>query len=93
MIKIVATSIVKEGKEKEFLEIAKELVTKSQKEAGNIFYTINQSIENSRQFCFLESWKDQGAIDAHNKSKHFTTLVPKLGELREQGTLEIYKEL
>ena len=93
MIKIIATSIIKEGKEQEFLAIAKTLVEKSQQEPGNIFYTINQNIENPRQFCFLECWKDQEAIDCHNKSEHYTTLVPKLGELREKGTLEIYKEL
>ncbi len=93
MIKIVATSIIKEGMEEKFLEIAKQLVDQSQKEPGNIFYTVNQSMENPREFCFIECWRDQQALDIHNASVHFTTLVPQLGQVRESGMLHKYIEL
>ena len=29
----------------------------------------------------MEFWKDQAAIDFHNATEHFTTLLPKLAEL------------
>lgn len=93
MIKIIATSIVKEGKEQEFLEFARNLVKESQKEEGNLSYTLNQSIENPRQFCFIECWKDQAALDSHNLSNHFVTLVPLLAQCREKGMLETYIEV
>ena len=64
MIKIVARQIIK----KEYLEsyhaLAAELVAASNKEAGCISYSSNQSIADERVHCFLEVWKDQDAIDA-----------------------------
>lgn len=93
MIKIVASSMVKEGMEEQYKEMARELVERSAAEEGNIMYTLNQDINNSRAFAMIEIWKDQAAIDAHNASEHFTTIVPKLGELTEGGSVALYKEV
>ena len=94
MIKIVAKSLVSEGKEEHYKAIAEELVRKSAAEEGNIFYTLNVSKNNPRLFAIMECWKDQDAIDFHNATPHFTELVPKLGELcDEKMEVEIYQEI
>ncbi|MBR3245806.1 MAG: antibiotic biosynthesis monooxygenase [Parasporobacterium sp.] len=93
MIKIVACTLVKEGMEEQYKEAARELVKCSSAEEGNITYTLNQDINNPRSFAMIEIWKDQEAIDKHNASEHFTTIVPKLGEMAEGKSLTIYREV
>ena len=85
MIKIVAKMLVKADKVEEFKATAQELVEKSNAEAGNIFYSLNVSTANPRLLAFIECWKDQEAIDIHNKTEHFTSILPKLGALFEEG--------
>ena len=63
MIKIVVNMPIKEGLAESFKATAKELVEKSAAEAGNIYYTLNESVENPGVFAIMECWKDQAAID------------------------------
>jgi quinol monooxygenase YgiN len=90
MITIVAKSVIKEGKVDEFIALAKELVEESRKEAGCIAYDLNVDINNKNVLTFIEEWKDKEAIGIHNSSAHFTTIVPRLGELREQSEVNLY---
>ena len=78
MIKIVVNMPIKEGLAESFKATAKELVEKSAAEAGNIYYTLNESVENPGVFAIMECWKDQAAIDFHNATEHFTSILPKL---------------
>ncbi len=94
MIKIVAKAVVKEEKIEEFQKVASELVEKSQAEEGNVSYSLNQNISDSCRHAFIEIWKDQDAIDKHNASEHFTTLIPKLVEMcSEDLDIELYAEI
>ena len=85
MIKIVAKMIIKEDQIEKFQNTAKELVEKSRAEEGNISYSLNQSTADPKVHCFIEIWKDQAAIDIHNASEHFTTILPILGEMAEEA--------
>ncbi len=93
MIKIVAWTLVKEGMEEKYKEEAKELVACSAAEEGNISYTLNQDINNPRMFAMIEIWKDQEAIQKHNASTHFTTIVPKLGKYAEDKGITLFQEV
>jgi quinol monooxygenase YgiN len=90
MIIIVAKSVVKEGKVEEYKTLAKKLKEESQKELGCIAYNLHQDINNKNILTFIEEWKDREAIELHNKSAHFTSIVPKLGELREKSEVNLY---
>ena len=68
-------------------------VERSAAEEGNITYTLNQDINNPRAFAMIEIWKDQDAIDKHNASEHFRTLVPKLGVMAEEKSIALYQEV
>ena len=83
MIKIIARRLVREECVEEYLRMTAELVAKSQAEAGCVTYTLNRCTENPRLFSFIEIWKDQAAIEAHNASEHFTRIVPRLARLVE----------
>ncbi|MBR1566446.1 MAG: antibiotic biosynthesis monooxygenase [Oscillospiraceae bacterium] len=94
MIKILAKRLVREGCVDEYLSTAAELIAASQAEPGCVTYTLNRCAEEPRQFCFIEIWKDQAAIDAHNASEHFTRIVPQLGKLVEVAyPVEHYTEV
>ena len=94
MIKIIAKMPVAEGKLEEFKTLAKELVEKSAGEAGNVYYTLNVSTSDPRQFAILECWKDQAAVDYHNGTEHFTGLLPKIAALCDGDiTVELLNEV
>ncbi len=94
MIKIVAEMVVKAECLDSFKALAKELVEKSAAEEGNIVYTLNQNTADSCVLAFIETWKDQAAIDAHNASAHFTGILPKLQPLCSSvPPFKIYKEI
>jgi quinol monooxygenase YgiN len=78
MIGIVAEFVVKKDKVEEFLTTIKPLVEESNKEAGCIKYELHKNFNEDNKFAMMEEWKDQTAIDFHNSSKHFTTILPQL---------------
>ena len=47
------------------------VVDATRKEEGNISYELHQDISNPMTYVFIEIWKSQEAIDAHNRSAHF----------------------
>ena len=85
MIKIVAVMKVKAEYLDTFKTLAKELVEKSLAEEGNISYSLNELIGDPATLAFIEVWKDQAAIDTHNATEHFTSILPRLGELCENA--------
>lgn len=94
MIKIIAKMLVKKDMTEDFKLAVRELVEKSAAEEGNVFYTLNASKENPCLFAIIECWKDQAAIDYHNNTEHFTTILPKLGEMCEGDTsIELFDEV
>ena len=81
MIKIIAKTRVPVEDQSAFILLAKPLVAASQAEEGNVFYQLHRSLTDPEELVFIEAWRDQQAIDAHNASSHFTDTLPKLAEL------------
>jgi len=92
MIKIVARNQVKAEKRDEFLTIAAELVQASQAEEGCLAYDVFANVKDENELTFIEEWKDMEAIEAHNASKHFTTLVPKINECVASSDVQLYQK-
>jgi quinol monooxygenase YgiN len=78
---IIANVTVKPDKVKAFTEAAKEIIEKSNKEAGCKSYQLFQDPYNNSKFVFVEEYKDQAAIDAHFASDYFKAFGPKIGDL------------
>jgi quinol monooxygenase YgiN len=94
MLKIVARITVKKDKIEEFKRTAEELIRKSSAEEANVFYTLNQNVEDEQKFAFIECWRDNEALKTHGASEHFTRIFPQLGELSESSEpAEIYMEV
>lgn len=75
----------------EFLAMAKELVAASSSEEGNIFYTLNESVNDPESFFFIEHWMSQQAIDEHNKTAHFAALINAIKEKALPITIDLAK--
>ena len=94
MIKVVARTIVREECIEAYHTLAKELVAQTQKESGNISYTLNQSVENKKLHAMIEVWESGEALDAHMASEHFNRIVPQMAEYAEEKyPLELYSEV
>lgn len=94
MITVVAKSNVLPEKREEFLKLAREMEQKSRQERGCISYTLYESMDNPNQFCYIEFWKDADALEAHNNSEHFLSLVPKMNQLKKEPShVELYHEI
>lgn len=94
MIKVVARTLVREECMEAYHALAKELAAETQKERGNISYTLNQNVKNKKLHAMLEVWENQEALDAHMASEHFRRIVPQLTAFAEEKyPLEIYSEV
>jgi quinol monooxygenase YgiN len=90
MIYIVAKSVIKNECRDEYIKAAKELVAKSQKEAGCIAYNLYEGVNKPNILTFIEQWRDQAALAAHSQSEHYKAIVPKLADMREKGEVQLY---
>lgn len=93
MIIITARNVLKRGKKEEFLQAVRPLVASSRAEAGNISYELYEDMDDPDAVCFIESWKDAGAIEAHNDSPHFRQWMEKKKLFVEKGEVNKYIRL
>lgn len=94
MIRVVAKVLIKEDKVDTFITAAKALVDASRKDAGNIGYTLNVSVDNPRLFAIIENWQDQESLDAHMKQPHFLESMGATKECAETDmTIELFNEV
>jgi quinol monooxygenase YgiN len=78
---IVAKLSVKSDKLKDFIEVAREMIEKSNKESGCSFYQLYQDPYDNSRFVFVEEYKNQSAVDTHFATDYFKAFGPKIGDL------------
>lgn len=90
MLIVIARAEVKPENQDKFIAIAKELVTKTREEPGNIAYTLLQGLEENLM-TFSEQWQDKAALDEHFAKEYFKRILPKLEALQEgPAKLDVY---
>ena len=83
MIRLNVFISVNAGNRDELLDVARKLVNASQADKGCVAYDIFTSATRPGVMMICETWADQPSLDAHQKSAHFTTLVPRIESLGE----------
>lgn len=78
---IIAKLSVKTEKIKDFNEVAKDMVEKSNTESGCSFYKLYQDPFDNTKFVVVEEYKNQAAVDAHFASDYFKAFGPKIGDM------------
>ena len=88
MIRLNVFIQVNESNRDAALKAAKELVEQSLEDRGCVAYDVFESATRSDILMICETWKDADSLAAHEKTRHFVTLVPKLQEL---GSMKLEK--
>ena len=78
---IIAKLSVKPEKIKDFNEVAKEMVEKSNTESGCSFYQLYQNPFDNSKYVVVEEYKNQTAVDAHFASDYYKAFGPKIGDM------------
>lgn len=81
MINIFVTINVTADKRAKVLELLAELTAASQKEIGNLRYQYYLHPTDPTQIVICERWENAAVLAAHEATKHFTTLLPQIGDL------------
>jgi quinol monooxygenase YgiN len=85
MINIVAKHFVKRDELDNFITLAKELVSETQKkDAGCIHYDLFQDLKDPQILTIIEEWENEDVLNKHMEAKHFKDIIPKLGGFFEK---------
>ena len=80
---VVARLTIKKEAVENFVKFAQKIVEETRKETGCISYNLyKNTFGQEAEFIFYEEYKDQAAIDFHNKSEYlkqfFSNITPLL---------------
>lgn len=81
MLKIVAHFYIKPEYVEKTDALFTEMVEKSRKDEGCLSYDLYQVEGDTGHFVFIETWKDNAALEAHNQTEHFTRIVKQLTDM------------
>lgn len=85
---------VESGKEKEFEDAMREMITKVESEEGTLAYVFHRSQHNPGEFLIYEKYRDKAAFDRHSATPYFKELFGKIGPLLAgEPKMEMYEEL
>ncbi len=79
----VARYLAKPGKERDVEGILPALVAPSRREIGCYQYDLLRNPSDPRDFCFVERWGDDRAVDQHSESAHVKTAMAQVEGLVE----------
>jgi quinol monooxygenase YgiN len=83
---ITAKVYIKPGNEADFITAAQEMITNSNKEEGCLGYMLYQDPYEKTNFIFVESYKNQAAVDAHFATPYFKGFGDKIGNMTSKPT-------
>lgn len=93
MIRIVVTKRVSPDNVATFEGLTRELVAGSRAEEGCVDYSINKSVQEDGLYAIFEVWASNEALEAHQKTEHFTRLVPLIGEYAVTESFGVFSEI
>jgi quinol monooxygenase YgiN len=82
-VHVVARYLAKPGKEDEVMGLLTALVAPSRRELGCYQYDLLRNPVDPRDFCFVERWEDDQAVDQHSATAHVKTAGAQVESLVE----------
>lgn len=82
-MRVVAHLRAQEGKGAELGEALKGLIDPTRAEPGNISYELLASLDDDRDYTFVEEYQDGDAFDAHMETPYIAAAMAALPELVE----------
>lgn len=77
-LNIVARFVVTDSTRESVKASILKCAVSSQKEEGNNYYELTESVLDPNVFVIIEEWKSQEAIDFHNSTSHFKELIESI---------------
>ena len=87
-LRVVAHLRAQEGKGAALGEALKGLIEPTRAEPGNISYQLLASLDDERDYTFVEEYQNGDALDAHMKTPHIAAAMAAMPELVE-GDLDM----
>ncbi len=84
-LRVIARLVARAGKEEALRSLLMELIAPTRKESGCITYELLQNKENSREFTFVEEWRDDAALEAHFATDDIQNALGKFPDLLAEG--------
>ena len=82
-VHVIARVRAKEGKEEALKNVLIALVPPSRRELACYQYDLLQSAADPREFCFVERWDGEPALDQHARSEHVAKAGTQMSDLVE----------
>ncbi|MBI2828029.1 MAG: antibiotic biosynthesis monooxygenase [Acidobacteria bacterium] len=82
-VHVVARYQAKPGKEREVEGVLTALVAPSRREIGCYQYDLLRNPADPCDFCFVERWGDDKAVDQHNETAHVKNAIAQVEGLVE----------
>jgi len=82
-IHVIARFIAKPGKEDQLKALLIAMVPPARRELGCYQYDLLLNASDAREFCFVEKWDGNPALDQHVDSKYFKTGLTNVEDLVE----------
>jgi quinol monooxygenase YgiN len=82
-VHVIARVRAKAGKEEALKMVLEALVPPSRRELACHRYDLLQSSTDPRDFCFIERWDSQSALDQHAASEHVKRAGEQIADLVE----------
>lgn len=77
-VHVVAHYLAKPGKEDEVRGLLNALVAPSRREIGCYQYDLLRNQDDPHDFCFVERWEDDQAVDQHSATAHVRTATAQV---------------
>jgi quinol monooxygenase YgiN len=82
-VHVIAHVRAKEGKEDALRAILTGLIAPSRREIACYQYDLLQSVTDPREFCFVERWDGEAALEQHAQSAHVARAGAQMADLVE----------
>ena len=82
-VHVVARFIAKAGKEDALKSVLTNAVAPTRRELGCYQYDLLTNPQNAREFCFVERWENDKALDQHLETPHIKSMLAQVEDLVE----------
>ena len=80
-LRVVAHLRAQEGKGADLEEVLRGLIEPTRAEPGNVSYQLLASLDDDRNFTFVEEYEDGDALEAHFGTSHVQGALARFPEL------------
>ena len=84
-VRVVAHLRAQEGNGAELGKALEGLIEPTRAEPGNISYELLASLDDERNYTFVEEYRDGEALDAHMNTPHVQAAIAAMPDLVEGG--------